>query len=55
MNKTQRVKNELLDELTKYASQQDANHFANWLLTHYKIGVYEDVVSIPTPIAEQFS
>jgi len=43
MNKTQRVKNELLDELTQYASQQDANHFANWLLTHYKIGEYKDV------------
>jgi len=43
MNKTQRVYNELLDELTQYASQQDAKHFANWLLTHYKIGEYKDV------------
>mgnify|MGYP000356626449 FL=1 len=46
MNKTQRVKNELLDELTQYASQQDANHFANWLLTHYKIGEYKDVQAL---------
>jgi|TARA_R110000824_G_C14829096_1_gene637668 hypothetical protein len=46
MNKTQRVYNELLDELTQYASQQDAKHFANWLLAHYKIGEYQDVQSL---------
>jgi len=34
MNKTQRLKEELLD---------DANYFANWLLTHYKISEYKDV------------
>ena len=53
MNKTQRVKNELLDELTQYASQQDANHFANWLLTHYKIGEYKDVQHLSLEIGDK--
>jgi hypothetical protein len=43
MNKTQRLKEELLDELTKHVSLYDANYFANWLLTHYKISEYKDV------------
>ena len=55
MNKTQRLRGEIMDELTQYVNQDDARYFADWLLTHYKIGVYEDVVSIPTPITEQFS
>ena len=43
MNKTQRLKEELLDELTKHVNLYDANYFANWLLTNYKIGEYKDV------------
>ena len=43
MNKTQRLKEELLDELTKHVSLYDANYFANWLFTHYKINKYKDV------------
>ena len=55
MNKTQRLRSEIMDELTQYVNKTDAEYFTNWMLSHYKIGVYEDVVSIPTPITEQFS
>ena len=42
-NRPEKKKEELLDELTKHVSLYDANYFANWLLTHYKISEYKDV------------
>ena len=43
MNKTQRLHREIIGELMQHLSKNDAEYFANWLLTHYKISEYKDV------------
>jgi hypothetical protein len=43
MNKTQRLHREIMGELMQHLSKNDAEYFANWLLTNYKIGEYKDV------------
>ena len=43
MNKTQRLHREIMGELMQHLSKNDAEYFANWLLTHYKISEYKDV------------
>ena len=43
MNKTQRLHREIMSELMQHLSKNDAEYFANWLLTHYKISEYKDV------------
>ena len=43
MNKTQRLRGEIMDELTQYVNKTDAEYFTNWMLSHYKIGEYKDV------------
>jgi hypothetical protein len=37
MNQTQRIKKDLMDELTKHVSQFDAEYFCAWLMGKYNI------------------
>ena len=43
MNKTQRLHREIMGKLMQHLNKNDAEYFANWLLTHYKISEYKDV------------
>ena len=49
MNKTQRLHREIMGELMQHLSKNDAEYFANWLLTHYKIGEYKDCLLYTSP------
>ena len=55
MNKTQRLHREIMGELMQHLSKNDAEYFANWLLTHYKIGEYKVDINFHSEVSAQIS
>ena len=48
MNKTQKTFTAIVNELTKHCDPRDAEYFAQWLVSNYKLKEYTDVADLNT-------